>query len=60
LFGKVKSTLIGQEITDEFGLLEAVTEILNGTSDAEFQRVFRNWIEHGERAIEGEGDYLTS
>jgi hypothetical protein len=35
LFGKVKSVLIGREIPDEADLLEAVTEILNGISDAE-------------------------
>jgi hypothetical protein len=40
LFGKVKSALIGKEIPDEIDRLEAVTEILNGISGAELQRVF--------------------
>jgi hypothetical protein len=35
LFGKVKNALIKQEIPHEIDLLEAVTEILNGISDAE-------------------------
>jgi hypothetical protein len=48
----VKSALIGQEIPDEVDLLEAVTAILNGISDAELQRVFRSWIERVERAID--------
>jgi hypothetical protein len=42
LFGKVRSALIGREIPDEIDLLEAVTDILNGISDAELQRVFRS------------------
>jgi hypothetical protein len=40
LFGKVKSALIGWEIADEINLLEALTEILNGISDAELQDLF--------------------
>jgi hypothetical protein len=40
LFGKTKSALIRREIPDEINLLEAVTEILNGISEAELQRVF--------------------
>jgi hypothetical protein len=45
LFRKVKSALIRREIPDEIDLLEATTEIFNGISDAEFQCVYRNWIE---------------
>jgi hypothetical protein len=40
LFGKVKGTLIVREIPDEIGLLEAVSEILNGISDVELPRPF--------------------
>jgi hypothetical protein len=36
LFGKIKSALIPEEID----LLEAVTEFLNGTSDAKLQYAF--------------------
>jgi hypothetical protein len=43
-FGKAKSALIRREIPDKIDLLEAVTEILNGISDAELQRVFRSWM----------------
>jgi hypothetical protein len=35
LFGKIKGELIGWEILDDIDFLEAVTEILNGISDAE-------------------------
>jgi hypothetical protein len=42
LFGKVKSALIEREIPDEIDLLEAASEILNGNSDAELQRVLRS------------------
>jgi hypothetical protein len=41
-FGTVKGVLIRQEIPDEISLLDAVTEILNGTSTDELQRVFRS------------------
>jgi hypothetical protein len=51
--------LIGREIPDEIGLLEMVTEILKGISDAELQRVFRSSIEPGERVIGARGDYVT-
>jgi hypothetical protein len=35
LFRKIKIALIKREIPDEINLLDAVTEILNGISDAE-------------------------
>jgi hypothetical protein len=56
LFGTVKSALMRREIPDEIVLLEAVTEILNGISDAELQRVFQDWIELVERAIGAVGN----
>jgi hypothetical protein len=57
---KVKSALTGREIPDELDLPEAVTEILNGISDAELQRNFRSWIEGLTKVIDAGGDYLTS
>jgi hypothetical protein len=57
LFRKVKSALIGREIPDASDCLEAVNEILNGTSDAESQRVFRSWIERVERTIDTGGNH---
>jgi hypothetical protein len=39
LFGKVKSALIGRDILNEIELLEALTETLNDTPDAELQRL---------------------
>jgi hypothetical protein len=60
LFGRIKNALSGREILDEIGLLEAVTEILNGASDTELQRIFRGWIEGVERVIGAGGDYFTS
>jgi hypothetical protein len=60
LFEKVKSALIGRENPDEADLLEAVTEILNGISDAELQRILRSWTESVESVIEAGGDHLTS
>jgi hypothetical protein len=59
LFGKVKSALTKQEITDEIDRLETATEIVNSISDAELQRLFRSWIERVERVIDAGGDYLT-
>jgi hypothetical protein len=59
LFRKVERALIGREIPDEIDFLEAVSESLNGISDAELQRVFRNWIERLEKVIDAGGDYLT-
>jgi hypothetical protein len=58
LFGKVKSALIGREIPDKIDLLEAITEILNRISGAEFQRIFRSWIERVEKGIGARGDYF--
>jgi hypothetical protein len=40
LCGKVRIALIGREAPDEIDLLEATTEIWNGISDIELQRVF--------------------
>jgi hypothetical protein len=51
--------LIGREIPDEIDFLETATEILNGISDAELQRVFRSWIEYVKKVIDPRGDYLT-
>jgi histone-lysine N-methyltransferase SETMAR len=59
-FGKVKSALIGQEIPDEIGLHEAVTEILGGISGHKLQAVFRNWIECIQDVIDADGGYLSS
>jgi hypothetical protein len=59
LFGKIKIKLIGREISDEISFLEPVTKILNGISNAELRRPFRNWIEHVERVIDARGSYLT-
>jgi histone-lysine N-methyltransferase SETMAR len=54
-----KGTLIGQEIPDEIGLLDAVTEILNGISKGELQPVFRSCIERVENRITAEGAYAS-
>jgi hypothetical protein len=59
LFGKVKSTLVGQRIPDHIDFLEAVAEILNGISDTELQCGCRSWIEHVERVIDAGSDHLT-
>jgi hypothetical protein len=58
LFGKVKSALIGGD-PDEIDILESVTEILNGISDAELQIFFRSWIKHFERRIDAGWNYST-
>jgi hypothetical protein len=50
LFWKIKGALVGQEIPDEVGLLEAAIEILSGISHDELQAVFRNWIERVQRS----------
>jgi hypothetical protein len=42
LFEKMKSTLIGQKISDEIDILEIVTQILDGISSEELQTVFRS------------------
>jgi hypothetical protein len=54
------TTLIGREIPDEVDLLKAVTEILNGISDAELQYGFRSWGERVERVIDPGGNHLGS
>jgi hypothetical protein len=59
IFGKVKGTLIGQEIPDEISLLDAMTEILTGIATFELQRVFRTWIERVENIITAEGGYAS-
>jgi histone-lysine N-methyltransferase SETMAR len=59
LFRKVKSALVGREISCEIDFLEAVTEILNGISNAAFQCAFRGWAECIGRVINAGGDYLT-
>jgi hypothetical protein len=41
-FGKEKSAMVGQDIPDWIDLPESVTEILNGISDVELQRVLRS------------------
>jgi hypothetical protein len=58
-FGKVKGALIGQEIPDEISLLDEVTEILNGISTEELQRVFHSWIERVEYGITAEGGSVS-
>jgi hypothetical protein len=49
LFGKAKRSLVSWEIIDEINLLEELTEILNGISDSELQRIFRRGIEYIEK-----------
>jgi hypothetical protein len=51
MFRKIKNALVEREITDQITFLETVTQILNGISDVELQRVLRSWIEHVERVI---------
>jgi hypothetical protein len=59
LFGKVKGAASGQGIPDEINLLDAVTEILNGISIDELQRVSRSWIERVENVIIAQGGYAS-
>jgi hypothetical protein len=42
LFGKRKSAVIWQEMPDEIGLLEIVTQILDGISNEELRAIFRS------------------
>jgi histone-lysine N-methyltransferase SETMAR len=58
-FGKVKEVLIGQGIPDEIMRLYSVTEILNGISTDELQRVFRSWIKPIENVIPAEWGYAS-
>jgi hypothetical protein len=51
-YGSINRSVRGRNTSDEINLLEAVTGILNGISDPESRRVFRNWIEHVERDIQ--------
>jgi hypothetical protein len=60
VFVKVKSTLIGREIPNEINLLEAVTKLLIGISDAESPGVFRRWIKRAEKVTDAGGDCLIS
>jgi hypothetical protein len=57
LFGKVKGSLLGQEIPDEVGLLDTVIEILNGISHDELPAMFRNWIECVQEVINTNAGY---
>jgi hypothetical protein len=59
LFGKVKNAVIEQEIADEIGFLEIVTDILDGISDDELQAVFCSWIEHVQCVIDANGSILS-
>jgi hypothetical protein len=51
-FRKGESALTERKIPDGIDFCEVVTEILNGISDAELQRVFRSWIEHAEMVFD--------
>jgi hypothetical protein len=59
LFGKIKSALIGYEIPDEIGLLEIVTQMLDGIPDEEFKAVFRSWIECVQHMIDANRDSMS-
>jgi hypothetical protein len=59
LFGKVKGAPIGQEIPDKISLYDARSELLNGISTDDLQRVFRNWIERIENVITAKGGYAS-
>jgi hypothetical protein len=59
LFGKVKWALSGQKILDGISILDAATEILNGISTHELQRIFRSWIERVENVTTAEGGYAS-
>jgi hypothetical protein len=58
-FGKVKVALIGQQIPDEIGLLDAVTEILDGISGDELRTVFHNWIQRVQSVIDADGGSVS-
>jgi hypothetical protein len=51
--------LIGQQIPDEIGLIDAVIEILDGISSDELQAVFRNWIERVQSVIDADMSYVS-
>jgi hypothetical protein len=59
LFRKVKSSLIGQQIPDEIGLLDAVIGILKGISGDELHGVFRDWIERVQSVIDADKGYVS-
>jgi hypothetical protein len=59
LLGKRKGTLIAQEIPDEIGLLEIVSQIVDRISVEELQAVFRSWIECVQNIIDANGDYIS-
>jgi hypothetical protein len=59
LFGKIKSARIGSDVPDEIGLLEIVTQIVDGILDEEFQAVFRSWIECVQSIIEANRDDMS-
>jgi hypothetical protein len=54
---KMQSAVIEQQIPDEIGLLEIVTQIVNGMSDEELQAVFRSSIECVQNIIDANRDY---
>jgi hypothetical protein len=56
---KVKGVLARQVIPDEISFLDVVTEILNGISTDELQRIFRSWIERVENVITTEGGHAS-
>jgi hypothetical protein len=55
LFGKVRGALIGQQIPDAIGLLDAVIEISNGISSDKLRAMFRHWIERVQSVIAADG-----
>jgi hypothetical protein len=52
LFGKVKNALIGQAIPDQIGLLEILTDILDGISSDELQAAFRSCMKRVQDVID--------
>jgi hypothetical protein len=56
---KNKSAIVGQEIFDEIGLLEILTQILDRISDEEWRAVFRSWIECLQNITDANGDSLS-
>jgi hypothetical protein len=59
LFGKIKSTLIGQEIPDEIGLVAIETQMLDGILNKKLQTFFRSWIECVQKVIDSNGNYIS-
>jgi hypothetical protein len=56
LFGKRNGALIGRDIPDAIGLLEVVTDILDGFGGQELQAVFPRWTEHMQKVIDAHGN----